>query len=614
MTIPGAKRPHGQLRRSQLITTFGPGAMMDLPTRSVIVGGLESWGDPIKDNFQPILEERLQAKVADALQRPDVRMYAPPVDLGLEVASTGITVWQFPEWFIVQFEEAWGEKVRSRRLVHRRQLQQNRYYGSDKKPHPVVPVRFVRACVHGHIGDVDWIRFVHPKGDDCRRQLWLDERGTSGDLADVFVRCDCGKTESLIRALPSDENKLPLGYCDGERPWLGANAREVCGGLDGKSQPSRLLVRAASNAYFAQVLSVIHIPEGDAELKARVDEVWTDYLMYAENIGDLVKDRKKAKVAAALEGHADDAVWAEIQRRKTGIAPPDRSIKEAEIETLLQQRPAIGVDRPEGDFYATSVVLDEDRTGLMAKVDRVVLVHRLREVTAQIGFTRFEAAMPDVDGELEIDVRRAALSREANWVPAIENRGEGFLLSFKEEALQAWVNRPKVQERLKTLQAGFDAWGKAHPKAKVKFPGPRYVLLHSLSHLLITAVSLSAGYAPSSIRERVYVTTAGSGILLFTGTPDAEGTLGGLVEIGRSIEAHLRTALELGTLCSNDPVCAQHRSDAQHEERFLHGAACHGCLLIAEPSCERRNELLDRALLVPTVEDLGAEFFSEEDL
>jgi hypothetical protein len=131
---------------------------------------------------------------------------------------------------------------------------------------------------------------------------------------------------------------------------------------------------------------------------------------------------------------------------------------------------------------------------------------------------------------------------------------------------------------------------------------------------LITAVSLACGYAASSIRERIYVTDAGSGILLFTGTADAEGTLGGLIHAGREIGELLRSAIELGALCSNDPICAQHRPDNAQEERFLQGAACHGCLLIAEPSCERRNEFLDRALVVPTVDENGAAFFSEADL
>jgi len=167
-----------------------------------------------------------------------------------------------------------------------------------------------------------------------------------------------------------------------------------------------------------------------------------------------------------------------------------------------------------------------------------------------------------------------------------------------------------VQKRETQLNQGFTAWQRKHPGSQAVFLGATYVLLHSLSPLLITAVSLECGYAASSIRERIYVSDAGSGILLYTGSPDAEGTLGGLAAVGRRIEEHLRTAIELGRLCSNDPVCAQHGPDNRQEERFLHGAACHGCLLIAETSCERRNEYLDRALVVPTVEGLGAEFLS----
>ena len=135
---------------------------------------------------------------------------------------------------------------------------------------------------------------------------------------------------------------------------------------------------------------------------------------------------------------------------------------------------------------------------------------------------------------------------------------------------------------------------------------------HSLAHLLITAVSLECGYPASSIRERIYaVPGVGYGVLLYTGTTDAEGTLGGLIQVGRRIHDHVRTALEMGELCSNDPVCAQHQPDALQEERYLHGAACHGCLLLAESSCERRNDFLDRALVVPTVDSDGAAFFED---
>ena len=243
-------------------------------------------------------------------------------------------------------------------------------------------------------------------------------------------------------------------------------------------------------------------------------------------------------------------------------------------------------------------------------MEQVISVHRLREVTAQLGFTRFEAHAANVDGELEMGVLTATLAREVTWLPAVENKGEGFFVGFRRAAVEAWLKKPAVAEWGQRLFAGFERWQADHPSSTRKFFGLPFVLMHSLSHLLITAVSLECGYPASSIRERVYALSDGYGILLYTGSADSEGTMGGLVEAGRNIAQHLKAAaLELASLCSNDPVCAQHDPPNAHEKRFLHGAACHGCLLIAEPSCEQGNDFLDRAMIVNTVANHGAEFF-----
>jgi hypothetical protein len=246
----------------------------------------------------------------------------------------------------------------------------------------------------------------------------------------------------------------------------------------------------------------------------------------------------------------------------------------------------------------------------MEKVERVVLVHRLREVVAQLGFTRFEAVGTDIDGDLEVGVVSAPLSMDDTWLPAVENRGEGVFIQFKASAIRDWLGKTAVQERGIQLEDGHDLWQVEH-KNERDFFGLPYYMLHSFSHMLLTAISLECGYPPSSIRERVYARHAAGqyGILLYTGSPDAEGTLGGLVEAGRRISSHFQRALDFGRLCSNDPVCAFH-APTEHDHQRLHGSACHGCLLIAETSCEQRNDFLDRSLVVSTVEMLGAEFFS----
>ncbi|MEO0373172.1 MAG: DUF1998 domain-containing protein [Cyanobacteria bacterium P01_A01_bin.17] len=622
-TVP----PAGEIRRSQILSTFGPGSMVDLPNNSVIIGGLNHW--QFGSDRKRIFEDRLEDRLKKLLDVDDLKMFEPPASNQEQAGGqTGITSFVFPEWFVAQIDETWiapsGKEYRTRPLRKRSQLHRGKYLDDNRKKHPVVPIRFVQACVNGHISDINWHAFVHDNFQTtCRAQLWLDEGGTGNDFADIFVRCEACRDErgqSLRRPLSDATlpNNKVLGRCEGERPWLGPHAAEpTCVAPEtSKVNYNRLLVRSASNAYFSQVLNVISLPSADEALKEAVGQVYEDFLLYAEDVDDVRRERRKQKVANALEGFSNEAVWAEVNRRKNNILSEDKTIKQVEIETLLSQPDEVGEDVPEGDFYARNRTLSGLSLPLQSKIERIVLVHRLREVMAQVGFTRFEPAIPDVDGELKLDVSPAALDIDISWVPAVENKGEGIFLGFKETAIDDWLLREAVKSRANALRQGFDVWLKRRgiDPTKFKFPGAPYIMLHSLSHLLITAVSLECGYSTSAIRERIYAGDSGYGILLYTGSTGSEGTLGGLVQVGKHIEQHLATALELGKLCSNDPVCAQHTPHNPHEERFLHGAACHGCLLISETSCERRNEFLDRALVVETVGTTGAAFFSDTDL
>ena len=100
------------------------------------------------------------------------------------------------------------------------------------------------------------------------------------------------------------------------------------------------------------------------------------------------------------------------------------------------------------------------------------------------------------------------------------------------------------------------------------------------------------------------------GILIYTATTGTLGTLGGLVGLAPRFASILRSALERLRICSNDPICADHDPHERDDDRALHGAACHSCLLIAETSCEKRNLYLDRSLLVETLTGSEASFFN----
>ena len=349
-------------------------------------------------------------------------------------------------------------------------------------------------------------------------------------------------------------------------------------------------------------------------LRDAVGRLW-DKLKGAKRVGSVTLYRDEQEdVAEGLQGFPDAEVFAEIERRRSGASVVTKKLKDAEVEVLLDCPPELAKDDPTGLFYARSARLPAARAGSpMAKVDRVVLVHRMTEVRALAGFTRFEPKMTDVDGELDLGVGTARVDDPLTWLPAIENHGEGVFFSLKEEALVEW-ERGRAAARGKQFLRGFNRWKKQRPDradARDEFARPRYVLMHSLAHLLVTAMSLECGYPASAIRERVYAGAAGSGVLLYTAAPGAGGSLGGLVQAGRDFGRFLDLALDLARLCANDPVCAGHSPDDAHDDRYLEGASCHGCLLISEPSCERMNTYLDRALVVPTVENEDAAFFDE---
>ena len=141
------------------------------------------------------------------------------------------------------------------------------------------------------------------------------------------------------------------------------------------------------------------------------------------------------------------------------------------------------------------------------------------------------------------------------------------------------------------------------------------MLLHTLAHVLINQLSFDCGYGSASLRERLYCDFTDPsrpmhGFLIYTASGDSEGTMGGLVRQGNPgrLETTLRRALKHAAWCSSDPVCIESKGQGSDNSNL---AACHGCCLLPETSCEEGNRLLDRALLIGTPERPALGFFSK---
>ena len=101
-----------------------------------------------------------------------------------------------------------------------------------------------------------------------------------------------------------------------------------------------------------------------------------------------------------------------------------------------------------------------------------------------------------------------------------------------------------------------------------------------------------------------------AGLLIFTSSPDADGTLGGLA---RQAEPHnlvpvFEDCLASLAWCSSDPLCS---GGVHASTEPSNGAACHACMLASETSCEQFNSCLDRATLVGTPESPELGYFQD---
>jgi hypothetical protein len=368
-----------------------------------------------------------------------------------------------------------------------------RYQDDEGKAHDVTPLRFVCGCEHGHLQDISWRWIVHGE-TKCNEPLWLEEAGTSGDPRDTRVICGCGKSLLLEQLFQPGR----LGPCRGERPWIGDTDPNSCVDETGKPVLLRLLTRSATNAFFPQVATVISLPEADDALGRAVAAHLTD-LRVAGSAAEISFARKFSQaLRAALQGYSDEAVYARVKLLESGgVAATAPDPRVAEYEVLGSGQPLIGEDRSDALLHATTLprsVWDPTDEALLEGIQALVAVHRLREVICLYGFTRFESSPPMADDGLEdvgLAVRGAALGTDPDWLPAVEQYGEGLFLQLDAARVAAWLAEDGTQQHAAFLFAGFERWRAS--KVGVKPRSVVYALLHSLSHALMGHVRQCGG-------------------------------------------------------------------------------------------------------------------------
>jgi hypothetical protein len=712
------------VRRSQAISPFGIGAMVDFPGPiSLIHAGLDAWPfDPQNPDHREFIEE--ETRLAKRLgvdffvQPPDYRRNEfRNADRGSESTRLNLNLklpfLRFPLWHVCPR----CGKMFASKYHHPLAPKCTGPIGTGRdagKSHPerlTVQVRFVAACKHGHLQDFPWLEWVfktnNPEWDihDPRCWLRMTSKG-SASLAGVEIsaerlvgdnKIEVVEKRSLAGAFegdpasdgPSAFTKMKL-FCSGHNPVLaiGENSSKdklVCG------ENLYPLLRGASNLYFPNVVSSIYIPDVDdknlteAMLALLEDRDMKGSLIDAALQSDdgLVGERAAKnlikKWRPELEGEINPAELAKaanlhvIKRvildnkkisryliEKVNISPRqiltadilEKAISNAGLDWGIDVNyllPLISRDLfevgPKGD---TNSEIDDDpnidteyrhqeyeifcrdvnegypKTNLLIKsspisdytpqvnkyFQRISLLEKLRETRAFIGFSRI---FPE--SSLSVDEQRKLFSsKRLDWLPAIIVRGEGIFLKFDDSKIEKWLEKYGEfhQKRISEIITRFDDLRtKRHQDQKEITP--KFMMIHSFSHLLINQLIYDCGYGSASLRERIYVSDDPkfkmSGVLIYTAAGDSEGTMGGLVSMGKpnNLEQSIARAIEKASWCSSDPVCIESTGQGPDNCNL---AACHSCTLLPETSCEEQNRLLDRGLLIGTLEKPESGFFS----
>jgi hypothetical protein len=619
----GREKPRvGELRPSQILTTFGIGSIVDLPHISVMVMGLEDWPN---SDYREIPEERLLASVRSALGAQVNALRSPPIVPDTdrsnpfeEQSSIGVPVAPFPRWMLCprchRLAPLSSNQFRLKPDPYRpdrvRYVHEN-CRAPGKLP-TAVPARFVVACKNGHLDDFPWVSFVHGGPPDHPYKLQLLEMGASGEAADIYVKCEtCNKSRPMSDAFKLHDNDLPP--CRGRRPHLRDFEDNGCKDDHNQAIPVRALLQGASNAWFPVLLSALSVPQSSNLLRQLVTDHWSD-LYDLEGEADIAKMRRR-NLLRNFASVSDADLWAAIQEKQ---AEGDAATA-IDVDDLKTPEWSVFIDPAHAQKTRDFRLREMRAPQRFARYfDRIVLAERLREVRALVGFTRIESP-GDYENPAEFpeDQRMRIARGNPSWVPANEIRGEGLFFQFSEQEIQQWLGR--TQPLNKEFFNSHTQWRKDRGLQPPEdfFPGLRYVLLHSFAHALIRQLSLECGYTAASLRERIYSRNPCpdkpemAGVLIYTAAPDSEGTLGGLVSLGEPsiLERHLNQAMDCMRLCSSDPLCAEHHPG--HEGTSLHGASCHACLFAPETSCERGNKYLDRTVLVPSVDRADFAFFQD---
>ena len=580
-------------RRAQSVVPFGVGSIVEFEDEALMAAGLDVWPEKAPRLFDERLAARLN--VADFRQPP------PRPEPGEDIPNADwLPYVRFPQWhFCARCRSLKKAELHASSRPKCDNAHPSPYLAQRRKPcstlaewkRPrMIPLRFLVACPAGHIEDFPWIEWAHTekgqpvsRGTGCDNPILYFYPSKIGGLAGLFVSCEsCNTKRSLMGT--TGQKGLSGFVCSGHRPWLGEGSDETC--AVPPEQSMLVLQRGSSNVYFPIVASSILIPPFSSRVYM-VAKKWEETLNSSRVNGEI---SQAVLQAIALQERVElDQLSAAV----LGLDPSQASA-ESETEFRSAEYAALQQERRDDDdlLLCRPQEIEKYKRPVVDWFTSISLVEKLAETRVLTGFNRIDPGREE-PATLSLD--------HARWLPAFRVLGEGIFLRFDIDRLSKLAGESR--SRLAPLLRRIESTGRCRLEVSEEL-----ILIHSLAHVLIKRLSWEAGYGASSIRERIYTSLMPSnrmaGMLLYTAAGDSDGTLGGLVQLGKvdRFERVLEAALRDARWCASDPICRE--SPGQGPES-LNLAACHACMLLPETSCELQNRFLDRRSMLESFRGIG---------
>lgn len=585
------------LRMGQLFGPYSIGAIYPCDANTtVMIAGLDAYEGQIdKGRLKEVRDSRLKHYIGVN------KLYAPPMGDG---PNNGfIPAVRFPNWLYCPRCGQMKYVSPTNSSASLRCESCSKKYHHDVR---LVPERFVVVCPHGHIDSFPVMKWVHSGTDidprDPGHTVYRHTKGGSTTMGDIEYRCTCGAHRSLSGAnTPGGLDKI--GYhCTGRQPWLDRTSNQPC---PADNKDLRVVIMGATNVCYPDVVSSVLIPDAlDEQVKSVVDRQFS-VMLEMDRMGFL---DKIIDILAKDNNVRPDSLRLAYNQKKTAGNAEQSEVEYLHDEFLTLRDPQIS---KRGEFIGRSVNVSDYTLPQMHKfISKVTLVETLTVTRALVGFTRLN---PEYNDSKTMDERRRALSRKKlDWTLANQTVGEGIFIDLDEKCLKQWAKRPEVIARVRTMQENLNE-SRSKRNLAPKELNPNYVVIHTLSHLLLLGISEVCGYTTASLRERIYcqdfLGDDGAedfedmhGLLIYTASSSGDGSLGGLVRSGEPgrFEDIVVNALQKATWCSDDPVCIESTGQGLDSCNL---AACYNCALLPETACENGNKFLDRGLVVGTLDE-----------